>query len=318
MKSSQTIVAVLLALGAAVPICACRPQESASGKVLAVAAIPPQAYFVERIGGARVDAQVLVGPGQSPHTYEPTPAQVAGIARASVYFRIGLPFEEQLLQRFAATAPNLRIVDTLEGVPLRHMTADEASADSDEHEAAHEEHDHEHAAGRPDPHTWLSPRLAAIEAANICDGLAAVDPAHADDYRANLEAVRMDLDALDRRLAAALAPLKGRSLFVYHPAFGYFADAYGLKQVPVEAEGKSPSARQLAALIRRAKEQGAKVIFVQPQFAPASAQAVARAIGGAVVPLDPLARDYVRNLQDMAGKVESALGPAAPAPGGIQ
>jgi zinc transport system substrate-binding protein len=95
---------------------------------------------------------------------------------------------------------------------------------------------------------------------------------------------------------------------VYHPAFGYFADAYGLKQVPVEVEGKEPSARQLAAFIERAKAAGAKVIFVQPQFSTKSAEAVARSIGGAVVPMDPLATDYLANLERTAEKTAEALG----------
>jgi len=144
-------------------------------------------------------------------------------------------------------------------------------------------------------------------AATIARALQAADPTHAADYQANLRALQDDLAALDAKLAQALAPLKGRQLFVYHPAFGYFADAYGLKQVPVEVEGKEPTARQLAGLVDRARAAGARVIFVQPQFAPKSAEAVAKAIGGAVVPLDDLAKNYIANLSDMADKVRTAL-----------
>ena len=95
---------------------------------------------------------------------------------------------------------------------------------------------------------------------------------------------------------------------VFHPAFGYFADAYGLTQFPVEIEGKNPDAKSLANLIRTAKDKDIRVILVQPQFSPKRAEAIAEEIGGAVVPMDPLARDYIANLLDMAAKIESALG----------
>jgi zinc transport system substrate-binding protein len=94
---------------------------------------------------------------------------------------------------------------------------------------------------------------------------------------------------------------------VFHPAFGYFGDAYGLKQVPVEIEGKEPSAQQLAALVRLARERDIKIIFVQPQFSDKSARAVAQAIGGAVLAMDDLGPDYLKNMTDIAEKIEKAL-----------
>ena len=141
----------------------------------------------------------------------------------------------------------------------------------------------------------------------ICDTLAELDPDHADTYRRNLAAFDADLDRVHAQIAEALAPLKGQAIFVFHPAFGYFADAYGLKQIPVEIGGKEPTARQLAGLIDRAKAAGVKVIFVQPQFSQKSAGAVAAAIDGVVVPLDDLARDYLMNLENVAAKVKVAL-----------
>jgi zinc transport system substrate-binding protein len=169
------------------------------------------------------------------------------------------------------------------------------------------DHDHDHAHGEADPHVWLSPRNAKILAANTAAALRELDPAHAADYDANLETLHADLDALDARVAKALGPLRGQTLLVYHPAFGYFADAYGLRQEPVEVEGKEPTARQLAALIDEAKRDGVRVIFVQKQFSVQSASALAEAIGGAVVPVDPLAYDYLANLEGLADQVAEAL-----------
>jgi zinc transport system substrate-binding protein len=281
-------------------------------KIRVFAAVLPQAWFIRRIGGPHVDVDVLVGPGQSPHAFDPPPRQMARLARARLFFAIGWPFEKRLLEKAAAVNPNLKVIDTLEGVPLRWMTPAESAADADAHEtaaappappaAAHPAHE-----GQPDPHVWLSPRCARIQAATIARALADADPARAEEFRKNLAAVQQDLDRLDARLAAALAPLRGKTFFVYHPAFGYFADAYGLVQAPAEIEGKEPTARQLAALIARAKSEGVRVIFVQPQFSTRSAEAVARAIGGAVVPIDPLAGDYEANLLDMADKISKGM-----------
>jgi zinc transport system substrate-binding protein len=144
-------------------------------------------------------------------------------------------------------------------------------------------------------------------AATIRDTLVRLDPGGRETYEDGYRSYTAELEALHRRIGAILAPLKGEILFVYHPAFGYFADAYGLRQVAVETGGAEPSARQLARLIDSARSRGVRVLFVQPQFARTSAEAVAKAIGGAVVPIDALARDYVTNLQRIAGAVEEAL-----------
>jgi zinc transport system substrate-binding protein len=165
----------------------------------------------------------------------------------------------------------------------------------------------EHDRGPVDPHVWLSPLNAKVIAANICKGLQDADPAHARDYDRNLATLQTDLDAVHARIARTLAPLKGRAFYVYHPAFGYFADVYGLKQVAVEIDGKEPTARQLADLIARAKADGVRVIFVQQQFPSKSAEAVAQEIGGAVIPIDPLSKDYPAVLEDMAAKISAAL-----------
>ncbi|MCK5723282.1 MAG: zinc ABC transporter substrate-binding protein, partial [Gammaproteobacteria bacterium] len=94
---------------------------------------------------------------------------------------------------------------------------------------------------------------------------------------------------------------------VFHPSWGYFADTYGLKQVAVEIEGKNPKPSQLKELIEHAKEQGIKIIFVQPQFSSKSAKLVAREIGGRVAVADPLAQDWSANLRAVAREFKGAL-----------
>ncbi len=296
-------------------------KDAADGKVKVFVSIEPIAYFVQRVGGHMVDVGVLVGPGQDPHTFDPTPKLVAKLADARVLFRLGFPFEETLIKKMGSTFKKTEVVDLQQGIKLRAMNGGEAEAEEHEHERGgkhaqkHEEGHghgkeagHSHGAGEMDRHTWLDPRNAEIQARTIADALIRIDPSRRAQYEKNLKAFQADLDELNAQLTKALAPVKGKSFFVFHPAYGYFADAYGLKQAPVEIEGKEPTAKQLAGLIASAKKQGVRVIFVEPQFAKKSAEALAKSIGGAAVSLDPLARDYMKNLKDIAAKLDSALG----------
>lgn len=272
-------------------------------RITVFASILPQSYFLERIGGDHVQVEVLVGKGQSPHTYEPTPKQMARLHEARALFLIGVGFERGLLKKIGQIHPNLVMVETQKGVPTRTLAGHD-------HGGGRKGHGHQRAgsaAGAPDPHIWMSPSLAKIVAQNIHDALCRLDPSRRQQYTMNLISFQNDLDRVDDRIARALAPLKGRKMYVFHPAFGYFADAYGLIQVPIEVEGKEPGARQLATLIDRARKDGVRVIFVQPQFSSKSAAVVAESIGGTVIPIDPLSKEYLANLETIASAVEQGL-----------
>jgi zinc transport system substrate-binding protein len=263
--------------------------------------ILPEAHFVERVGAGRVSVEVLVQPGQNPHSFEPTPRQMAALSGADVYFRIGVEFENTLIPRIGSTMHKLALVDLREGLRMREIEPDESGLDT--------AHQQEPAHGGLDPHIWMDPRNVAVMAVTIRDALIRLDPEGRQAYEEGCRSYTAELEALHARIAHALAPLAGRTLFVYHPAFGYFADAYRLEQVAVEIRGAEPSARQLAQLIDAARDKGVRVLFVQPQFSRVGADAVARAINGAVVPIDALAQDYAGNLERIAAAVEEALGP---------
>jgi len=256
--------------------------------------ILPQVFFVEKIGGDRVEVDVLVQPGQSPHTYAPSPRQMGKLAKAKVYFRIGVPFENAFIPKIESSLPHLLIVDTRQGISLEKI---------EEH--GEEGHDH---GEELDPHIWLDPQLAKKQAEIIKNTLIQLDPEGRTLYENNFTIFSAELDALHERLSKALAPFRGKSFFVFHPAFGYFARAYGLKQIAVETGGTAPSARHLTGLIQSARQNDVKILFVQPQFSKKSAQTVAQAIGGTVVSLDPLAEDYFANMNSIALTLENALG----------
>ncbi|KAF0189837.1 MAG: hypothetical protein FD168_135 [Desulfobulbaceae bacterium] len=275
--------------------------------------IPPQKWLNDKIGGKLVTTHVLVAKGQDPHSYEPSPRQLTDLSRAQLYFTLDLEFEAQIVPRLEKTVPTLRIIDTADAIAKIPMIednhaeelghgAEKQAAHSPGHEAGkHQQHD------GLDPHVWLSPLNLKIMAATMAKAMMAADPTNGAAYTENLVALSTVLDELHARISQDLAPYKGASFYVFHPAFGYFAEAYHLHQKAIETGGKSPSPKQLAALMEQAKAAKARVIFVQPQFDAKSAQTVATAIHGEVVPLDSLAEDVPANLEIMAEKIKAAL-----------
>ncbi|MGI6566831.1 MAG: metal ABC transporter solute-binding protein, Zn/Mn family [Limnochordia bacterium] len=272
--------------------------KAAEKPISVFVSILPQKYFVERIAGSSVKVSVMVQPGASPETYEPSPRQMAELAEAQIYFRIGVPFEDAWLERIQRSNPRLLMVDTRDGIALKPI---------DGHHHHGEPDDAPHPDGLMDPHIWLSPALVKQQAKTITEALAALDPGNRGPYEHNYRLFVEDLEAADRQIRSILADVQGRKFMVFHPAWGYFADAYDLVQVPIEIEGKEPNARQLAQVIDLARREGIRTIFVQSQFNMKPAEAVARAIQAQVVQLDPLAEDYLDNLISMAQAIAAGV-----------
>ncbi|MBN1832710.1 MAG: zinc ABC transporter substrate-binding protein [Deltaproteobacteria bacterium] len=259
--------------------------------------ILPQKTFVERIGGESVNVSVIVQPGANPATYEPKPRQMVALTKAKAYFAIGVPFEAVWLNRISAANPGMMVIHTEEGIEKRTME-DHLHGEK----GAGEHH------GVKDPHIWLSPRLVKAQSRNILNGLLRIDPARAASYEKNYKNFIAEISDLDNEIKRIFSGKGGRRVFMtFHPAWGYFAQAYGLEQVAVEMEGKEPGPVDLRKLVHYARERGIKVIFVQPQFSTKSAEAVAKAIEGGVVFANPLALDWADNLKKVATEFEAAL-----------
>lgn len=259
--------------------------------------IVPQEVFVSRIGGEHVRVQALVKPGQDPHAFEPTGRQIAALAGADLYIRTGVGFEDAWMPRLLAANPDLRVLDAREGIELHATEMDD-------------DHDHDgHHHGEVDPHIWTSPARVKRMGARIRDLLIELDPAHAADFASGFERFAADLDQLDQAIRQRLSGSTNRRFMVYHPAWGYFADDYGLEQIAIEQAGKDPSARALVALIEQARRQGVRVILVQPQSNPAAAERVAREIGGRVAIVDPLSSRYFETLLQLADLIAGESAP---------
>jgi zinc transport system substrate-binding protein len=288
---------------------ACRRSEEADAgdeRLRVFASIPPLAGFVERVAGEHAEVQSLVGPGQSPHTFEPTSRQVRDVSTAHLLIKVGMPFEKQVVGKVQQAARQLVVIDANAGIEMRRV----ASAEAHGHDGQEDEHDHDHAPGELDPHTWMSSQLAKAQARNICRALSEAAPAHALDFEANCVRFEEELDALHAELAEKLAPYKGRAFYVFHPAYGYFADEYGLRQVAIQSGGKQPAGRELAELVRQAKAEGTRVIIVQPQFDKRNAETIAQEIGATVAIVDPQARDYVAMQRGLADAIVRGIGTA--------
>lgn len=259
--------------------------------------IAPLKYFVEQIGGDRVRTEVFVPAGASPATFEPKPRQMVQLAESRLFIAVGVPFERAWLPRIANANPAISIVKATAGMKLMPM--------QDHH---HDGGDHE--GDRDilfDPHVWNAPSMCREMAGTILSALVRTDPAGSNVFQRNYDRLLDRINDVDGRIRTLLTNLSGVHFMVYHPSWGYFAREYGLIQVPVEVEGKEPGPRELAEIIRLAKKESIKVIFIQPQFSKKSAQTIAKAINGRVVIADPLAEDWGNNLVKVAGAVRDAL-----------
>jgi zinc transport system substrate-binding protein len=288
--------------------------ESAEGKIAVFVSIIPQKYFVQQIGKNRVDIQVMVQPGASPATFEPKPRQMAAIAKTHIYFSIGVPFENVWLKKIASSNPDMMVVQTDHGIlktPMadhHHHRGEAAQQKPDQHQENERGQDENRRdPGILDPHIWLSPPLVMIQARTILVALQKVDPVHHSDYEANYNAFVSEISKLDAELKNIFSGKQGLRFMVFHPAWGYFADTYGLKQVPVEIEGKNPKPAQLRELIEYANQNDINIIFVQPQFSAKSAEVIAKGIDGQVVWADPLAEEWAVNLRKVAREIKAAL-----------
>jgi len=289
---------LIVPLGAMIVACDDDGEDDKNEKPGIVVTLLPQAEFVEKIGGDKVEVTVMVPPGANVHTYEPTPGQMATLAKAELYAKVGsgVEFELAWMDNLVDQNKDMLVVDCSQGITLIEMST------SHEHE---DEVDHNQEG--MDPHIWMSPRNAMMMVENICDGLVQVDLTNKSYYESNRDAYLEELSQLDRDIKDGLASITNRVFMVYHPAFGYFAHEYELKMLPIEEEGKEPTAKGLTFLIDEAKENDIKVIFAEPQFDPKSAEVIADEINGTVILINPLSKDYTVNILSILSEMVKAM-----------
>lgn len=248
-----------------------------------VVTIEPMRYFVEAIAGDRFQVTTMTPPGASPELYEPTPQQMIDLSNSRAYFRVGtLGFERTKLQKVADNAPHLYVVDSSKGIQLlpHDGCCDEASGG--------------------DPHTWMSLTNAKVISRNIFKALCQIDPEGVNLYTKRLHALENRMDSLDTLVKNCIEKVTHRTFLIYHPALGYFARDYGLKQLSVEHNGKEPSAEHAAHLIENCKAEDVKVVFVQKEYTGKMARRIAEEVGADVVEINLLSYDWEKEILRIA------------------
>jgi zinc transport system substrate-binding protein len=254
-------------------------------KIIVAVSIVPEKSFVEAVCGDLVDVVTLIPPGSSPENYEPTPMEMEKFYNASVYFTIGVPTEE------ANILPN---VGDVKVISLPDKVAEKYK-------------DRTFESGERDPHIWLSPKRVKVMIETIEYEMEEIDEVNKETYKKNTEAYMTQLDELDQEIRDALEGVQSKKFVVYHPAFGYIADDYGLVMYSLEEEGKEATPKHLKEMIDIAKKENIKVIFYQDEIDSSQSEAFAEAIRGKTIQLSPLAADYIDNLENMSEIIAEAM-----------
>jgi zinc transport system substrate-binding protein len=250
--------------------------------VRVVATIFPVADMVRQVGKQAVEVVTLLPAGASPHSFEPTPAQIRAVAEAAVFVEVGAGLDAWAAKIRAAHAGPMIVITLAAGVPL--LGAAEGAG------AGH----------GGDPHMWLDPVLVRDHLVPaIASGLSQADPGDAAAFRAAAGEFEAALTQLDAQIRTTLAPATDRSYVAFHSAWRYFAKRYDLHEVGVVESfpGKEPSAQEIAAIVTKARAAHVRALLIEPQFSPHLAEQVAQEIGAQLVTVDPLGGPHLPDRQ---------------------
>lgn len=255
--------------------------------------IEPQRYFAERIAGDKFIINCVVPTGQNPETYDPTPQQMILVGKSEAYFQIGnIGFEQAWMPTIRENNQNLQFFDLSEGIQLlsdEEKEEEHAHAGHD-HNLADEDHSHHHHAhaGGVDPHYWSSIEGAKTIAWNTLNAFIQLDKENAAYYWDNYNKLAEEIDATKTKIFTLLSPVLSRAFIIYHPSLTYFAEEFNLTQLPLEIEGKEPSAAQMKELVDMARNYNVRIVFVQQEFNRDNAQLIAKETGCHLVTINPL------------------------------
>lgn len=250
----------------------------ANEKPIIIVSVAPYKWVIEQIAGDAVDVFLIVPPGASAHTFEPSPKDMMKASRASLWFTLGETFEKKAIGAISANHPAFKTVDLTQGVNL--IQCDPLNGCACHHP------------GSADLHLWLSPRELKIQAATIGKALNQLLP----DHHFSIVPIGEELDRLDQQIREIVKAKKNPLILVSHPAFGYFCRDYGFIQKSIEVEGKEPTPRRLNDLIQLAKSSGIKKVFAEPQYSDKAAKLIAEQLNATIVMVDPYSENVVGNM----------------------
>ena len=268
----------------------CSSGTEDTGKPVISVSILPQQYFIEQIGGDLFDVNVMIPPGASPATYEPTFSQLSNLERSVVYMKTGhLGFELSWMEKIMSANPSMKLVSLSEGIDLIHEKAPE--------------HLRGNTRGGIDPHIWMSVLNAKIIATTIYEELVLIMPEEKETLDTRYGAFQQKLDSLHIGISLKLSDLDQRSFMTYHPSLSYFARDYDLEQYPLEIGGKSPSPAHMKWMADVGKEKDISIIFLQMQLNQKDAETLAREIGAEIVQINPLDPEWEKQMNFIVNKL---------------
>jgi len=282
MKLQRTIVTVSVLLS--LFLIGCLPKQTVKSpkpetQLNISVSIGPQAYFVTKITGKLATVQSMIPSGADAHTFEPQPDKTIELSKTDIYFTIGLDQEKAWIEKFKSINPKMAVSNSINQVSIKNG----------------------------DPHVWLSPKYAKIISKNMYESIVQLDPANEETYTQNYSVWVMELDLLDQKIQKRLQNTKNKTFLVYHPAWSYFADDYGLKMLSIEKEGKEPKPKEIADIIQTAKEKNIHVLFYQPEKDQKLPQVIANEINGKIQTIDPLASDWLIMMNTMTEMLYEVL-----------
>lgn len=275
MKLYTNLLVVLLA---SLILFACKPPQLDEKQTLSVS-IEPQKYLLDAIIGDKYTINTVIPSGSNPESYDPSPSQMVSIGKSKIYFKIGdLGFENTWLQNIKGNNPQMKIVDC--SIGLKQMN------------------NHGHAGN--DPHIWSSPKTASIVAKNIYNAIIDFDKENEEYYLKNYTKLESTINKTDSIVKTYIAEAPSKTFVIFHPALSYFAGEYGLIQLTIEVDGKSPTPQQLSKLIQQAKKDKVVVVFIQEEFDEKNTEIVAKEIGAEVVRINPLSYNWEEEMIKIA------------------
>lgn len=283
----------LLVLALTLLTSACQPKNEDSdhgsskqqaARPILFVSVPPQAFLLKTIAGSEFEVRTLIGQGQDPHHWLPSPKQILTLGKAKAWWPAGLVFEQNLVPKIHANHSSLNIYPSTTSRPTD----------------TNHKHSHQHGHQQSDPHTWLSPLLLIKECQGIAKNLSQLAPDKTELFQSRALDLEIKISTLHQVLKQQLLPYHGRSFLIYHNALEHFANTYQLTQKVIQSGDASPDPKQLLQIIKQAQQDQNTVIFIQPQFDQQSVHMIAEAIGGQVISLDPLSEDVLANLKHIA------------------
>ena len=263
-----------------------------SGNKIITVSIAPFKYFVEQIAGNDFKINVMVPAGADPHVYEPFPEQINQLRKSVAYISNGfLGFEMNWLDRFYETNPAMKKLSL--GEKIDALTSDH-----------HREGGHMELA---DPHYWVSPKCAMIIASSVKNLLCELNPSQKQKYETNFLLLNSKIQEMDNKARELFSDVPIKSFMIYHPNLAYLARDYGLEEIPVEYEGKEPTALRMRELIDRARKDKLRTIFVQREYDTKNAKSIAGEIGATIVLIDPLSADWQQSTKEIIEAVHKSL-----------